>query len=58
MLAISKGNHFHLHLVYRDSYAYRQGRNDALRGQPCRTDDDVFAGYYLSYLAGYQEAKQ
>jgi hypothetical protein len=48
--------HAHLDLIYRDSHAYKQGRNDALKGQPCRTDGDVFAGYYISYVAGYDEA--
>lgn len=48
--------HISLNLVYRDSFAYQQGRKDALEGRACRYDDDNFAGYFLSYLAGYREA--
>jgi hypothetical protein len=47
----------HLDLIYRDSHAYQQGRNDALNGRTCRTDGEVFGGYYISYVAGYEEAE-
>lgn len=48
--------HIHLDLIDRDSAVYRQGQQDARKGQSCRTDEDVFGGYYLDYLAGYREA--
>lgn len=50
--------HVNLNLVCRASAVYAQGRTDALNGNACREDADVFGGYYLDYLYGYREAQR